>query len=325
MSQIGAVSEASQFIKLCRSILDEGINISPLSEIREEIVNDKNQMTLYGEESAENLLYNYKVKLSKVRSILYDQDKEQFILNILEFLKFAVADEEYVGIPGILFYESLDNYPYTSLLLGKGTSYSQASLFTELLNDPEYGFTEISRTADENPYITLERYNVVLKGDEYIDPYHYSGSKRDVTAYHYNTLVQDINFSEEKRQRAKEKVTSYLIGKLKIREISKELKSMKTAASMLDRIIAYIKGKSKKSSVEVKYHVIEIEGMRIESSRLLELFLIANSIPYTIEKSNTKENSKFYIDGNQKNSIDINKILEGSTENKKVFKKTQNN
>lgn len=325
MSQRGAASEAIQFIKLCKSILDEGIEISPLSEIREEIVNDKNQMSLYGEESAENLLCNYKAKLSEVRSFLHNQDKEQFILNILEFLKFAVADEEYVGIPGILFYESLDNYPYTSLLLGKGTSYSQASLFIEILNDPEYGFTEISRTADKNPYITLERYNVILKGNEYIDPYHYSGSKRDVPTYHYNTLIHDMNFSEEKRQQAKAKVTSYLIDKLKIREISKELESMKTTAPMLDRIIAYIKGKSKKRSVEVKYHVIEIEGMRIESSRLLELFLIANNIPYTIEKSTIKENSKFFIDGNQKNSIDINRILEVSDENKKVYKKTQSN
>lgn len=325
MSQRGAARDASQFIRLCRSILDEDIKISPLSEIREEIVNDKNQMSLYGEESNEELLCNYRDKLKKVRAFLYDKDKEQFILNILEFLKFAVADEEYIGIPGILYYESLDNYPYTSLLLGKGTSYSQASLFIEILDDPEYGFTEISRTEDENPYITLERYNVILKGNEYIDPYHYSGSKRNITTYHYNTLIQDMNFSEEKRKKAKDKVTSHLIDKLKIREISKELESIQTATPMLDRIIAYIKGKSKKRSVEVKYHVIEIEGMRIESSRLLELFLIANNIPYTIEKSTTKENSKFIIDGNQKNSIDINRILEVSNENKKVYKKTQSN
>lgn len=322
MNQIGETSEAVQYIKVCESVLSKGIDIYPIGEIRQEILEDKTQMTLYGEKSASKLLSNYKKKLEEIRSLLYDSDQEQFILNILEYIKFTVSEEEYIGIPGILFFESINNFPYSSLLIGKGTGNSQTRLMSDLLCDSSYELAEITMVDEENPYKELERYSVLLKDTQYHDPLHYDGNKKRIFTTRYNSYVKEIEYNEEKKNKARKKITDYLINKLKIRNISEELfDSNDSVKEKLNKIIEYIKKNCNKSNLSVRYHIVELEGIRIETSRLLELFLIANSILYDINQSNKKENSIFEIKSENDLKIDINSILESSDEKNKIFQK----
>lgn len=307
MSPFVAEEDAKQYLKLCESILDDSINMSPITEIRNSILADPSQMHLYGEKSYQDLLTRYKKKLYQIKSILSSKDKETHILNILEYLKYTCAGEDYIGIPDVLFFESIDNYPYSSLLIGKGTSSSQIRLLKEFIKGEEYKLVEVQRQDPNNEHTPLEKFYVLLKGDKFIDPYHYNGKRKQNRAFYFSVPVSEEEYSEKKRKKAKEKVTDFLIGELKIREKSNEiLRDLTKNQDKVTKIIDFITKNYKDFHLPVRYYIVEIEGKRIEVSRLLELFLIANGIEYTQEDQTNKENTIFNVNGIE---IDISGII----------------
>ena len=122
-------------------------------------------------------------------------------------------------------------------------------------------------------------------GKHYVDPYRYFGrliKDKDIITKNYIDDMYPLILDSAPLRKAKNKVTTYLIKKLKIREI-------------IDKFIEYIKNNQDDyRGIEINANTIVVNKELLETSRLLELFYIAAGIRYKII-GNKKENSTFEV------------------------------
>lgn len=285
----------------------------------------------YKEDSVGKIVTSYKEKVAYLKKQLEDSDQDECIANILEYIRYTIMDNDFLGIPNVIFFENLCNTPLTSALIGKGTSYSKCHFLKSLLPD------NIESEVDTTLFFEYPKYYETAKKDYtvtiklsgrryYLDPDKYTGyksSKRGLHAMTEGTSIEEYPLSPKIISTSRQKVSSLLIEEYKISEFLSTITNPNMdQEQVLNKLIEYIVNNIISYDFAVKHYSIIINGNLLEATKLLELLLIAASIPFKIVENGQRENCLFEIEiDGIKRTVDLKSEIEHKKEEIKLLKK----
>ena len=324
--KIRVLEKAKLEIERFHYYLDNEIPIESIQSVRHFILNNEELMKLYKIEKPTDLTAAYLKKVNELRKLLKSKDDYQYLANILEYFRFMCMRENINGIiTGISFFENLSDSKFSSLIIGKASAEGQVAAMVDILSDKlNVSMCNVGYYKPEDNADILSNYACLTIKDEtgkhYVDPYRYFGrliKNKDIISKNYIDDIYPLILDSTPLRKAKNKVTTYLIKKLKIRELIASLNINGLSEHELnDKFIEYIKNNQDDyKGIEINANTIVVNKELLETSRLLELFYIAAGIRYKII-GNKKENSTFeVILDEERTTISLEKEI-----NKKLIK-----
>lgn len=327
----GLIYEANTLKMSTDFYLNCNMGLDSIDKVSKAIRESPFYSKFYKEDSVGRIVTNYKEKVSYLKKQLNDSDQDECITNILEYIRYTVMDNDFLGIPNVIFFENLCNTPLTSALIGKGTSYSKCHFLKSLLPD------NIESEVDTTLFFEYPKYYETAKKDYtvtiklsgkryYLDPDRYTGykcSKRGLRAMTEGNSIEEYPLSPKIISTSRQKISSLLIEEYNIPEILNTITNPNMDQEQtLNKLIEYIVNNIISYDFAVKHYSIIINGNLLEATKLLELFLIAASIPFKIVEDGQRENCLFEIEIDRiKRIVDLKSEIEHKKEEIKLLKK----
>lgn len=324
--KLRVLEKAKMEIERFHYYLDNEIPIECIQRLRKFILNNKFLMKLYKLDRPIDLTAAYLKKVHELRKVLKSKDNYQYLANVLEYFRFMCMRDNIEGvIPGISFFENLSDSKFSALIINKASAEGQAAAIVDILSDNldvsmcNIGYYKPGDYAD-----ILSNYACITIKDEtgkhYVDPYRYYGKlviDKNLINKNYVDDIYPLVLDTTPFRKAKKKVSTYLIKKLKIKEIIDSLNlSGLSETEMNDKFIEYIKNNQDNyEDIKVNANTIKVNGELLEVTRLLELFYIASGIRYRVI-NDKKENSTFEVILDEEKTI----VSLDDTSNKKLIK-----